>query len=116
MIDGLKVLETLTGSAGCCRVLLAVRADGETWARRIAREHGSSLTSVRCHLEKLENGGILTSRRAGRTRLYSFDSRCPLHDGILRLLDEGTGLRRSPYGTRGRARRGLRGIARRRAL
>jgi DNA-binding transcriptional ArsR family regulator len=110
------VLEALTGSEGCCRVLLAVRADGETWARRIAREHGSSLTSVQHHLEKLENGGILTSRTAGRTRLYSFDARCPLIDSILRLLDDGAGAGGSRSPSPRPVRRRIRGITRRRAM
>lgn len=39
-------------------------------------------------LEKLENGGVLFSRLAGRTRLYGFNPRYPFLNELRALLDK----------------------------
>src|SRR5512136_2721055 len=72
------MLELLLGSINKERVLFFINARGEGYARDIARFFATDLTPVQRQLEALERGGILASRLAGRTRLYTFDPRYPL--------------------------------------
>jgi hypothetical protein len=71
------LLEPLLGSVNRERVLLFLYARGEGYPREIARFFQTDLDPVRKQLEKLEAGGVLYSRLAGRTRLYSFNPRYP---------------------------------------
>jgi hypothetical protein len=83
----MPLLEALLGSAGCCRVLLLLNQLEESYAREISRFWECSLFPVQKQLEKLKKGGVLRSRTAGRTLLYSFDPTCPLNREIRHLLD-----------------------------
>lgn len=80
------MLESLFGSVNKERVLLFIYAKGEGYPRDIARFFSTDLAPVQRQLDTLERGGILVSRLAGRTRLYTFDPRCPLLDEIKALL------------------------------
>ncbi len=91
-MDTSPLLEALLGSAGCCRVLLLLHRLEESYAREIARFWECSLFPVQKQLEKLERGGVLQSRMAGRTRLYRFDPVCPLRREIRHLLDRSMAL------------------------
>jgi len=72
------MLELLLGSINKERVLFFINARGEGYAREIARFFATDLTPIQRQLDVLERGGILASRLAGRTRLYTFDPRYPL--------------------------------------
>jgi len=72
------MLEPLLGSINKERVLIFIYARGDGYPRDIARFFTTSLTPVQNQLDILERGGILASRLAGRTRLYTFDPRYPL--------------------------------------
>jgi len=72
------MLEALLGSVNKERVLLFIYSRGEGYPREIARFFSTDLTPVQRQLELLERGGILVSRLAGRTRLYTFNPRYPL--------------------------------------
>ena len=72
------MLESLLGSINKERVLFFINARGEGYARDIARFFATDLTPVQRQLDVLERGGVLVSRLAGRTRLYTFDPRYPL--------------------------------------
>ena len=80
------MLEALLGSVNKERVLLFIFARGEGYAREIARFFATDLAPVQRQLEGLEKGGILASRMAGRTRLYTFDPRYPLLAELKALL------------------------------
>jgi predicted transcriptional regulator len=80
------MIEALLGSVNKERVLFFIYARGEGYARNIARFFDTSLTPVQKQLESLEKGGILASRQAGRTRLYSFDPRYPLLNELKAFL------------------------------
>lgn len=80
------MLEPLLGSVNKERVLLFIYARGEGYPRDIARFFATDLAPVQRQLDALERGGILASRLAGRTRLYTFDPRCPLLNEIKALL------------------------------
>ena len=71
------MLEPLFGSINKERILFFINARGEGYARDIARFYVTDLSPVQRQLDALERGGILDSRLAGRTRLYTFDPRYP---------------------------------------
>ena len=80
------MLEPLLGSRSREQVLLFVFARDEGYAREIARFFGVDYRPIRNQLDKLEAGGVLRSRSAGRTRLYSFNPRCPFQKELKALL------------------------------
>lgn len=67
------MLEPILGSASRERVLLFIFAREEGYAREIARFYDTDLTPIQRQLIKLEINGVLASRLAGRTRLYSLN-------------------------------------------
>lgn len=80
------MLEALLGSVNKERVLFFIFARDEGYARDIARFFDTGLTPIQKQLEVLEKGGILASRQAGRTRLYTFDPRYPLLEELKAYL------------------------------
>jgi hypothetical protein len=82
----LKMLEVLLGSTSCEQVMLFILARDEGYSREIARFFGVDYRPIRNQLDKLERGGILRSRLAGKTRLYSFNPRCPFLKELKALL------------------------------
>ena len=81
------MLEAILGSAGSERVLMFLFARDEGYAREIARFFATDLTPIQKQLERLENGGVLVSRSAGRTRLFSFNPRYPMLEELRALLE-----------------------------
>ena len=82
------MIEAIVGSISCERVLVFLNARGEGYAREIAAFFSSSLAPVQKQLDKLEAGGVLASRTAGRTRLYTFNPRYPLLTELSALLEK----------------------------
>jgi hypothetical protein len=82
------MLASLLGSISGERALLFIYARGEGYAREIARFFNTDLTPIQRGLEKFEANGILNSRLAGRTRLYSFNPRYALKPEIENLLEK----------------------------
>ncbi len=80
------MLASLLGSVSGERVLVYLFARGEGYAREIARFYNTNLTPIQKGLEKFEINGILTSRMAGKTRLYSFNPRYAFKPEIENLL------------------------------
>ena len=85
------MLEPILGSVNSERVLLYLLAREQGYAREIARFFGSDPDSIQKQLVRLEQGGILIARQAGRTILYQFNPRYPflqqLQDLLRRALD-----------------------------
>jgi len=63
-----------------------IYAREEGYPREIARFYDTDLSPIRKQLDKLENGGILASRVAGRTRIYTFNPRYPFLKELKGLL------------------------------
>jgi hypothetical protein len=82
------MLEPLLGSATAERVLIFLLARNEGYAREIARFFRVDIYAVQKQLEKLELGGTLVSRTAGRTRLYTFNPRYPFIKELKALLQK----------------------------
>jgi hypothetical protein len=81
------MLEPLIGSTTREHVLVFILTRGEAYARAIAQFHGRNLYAYQMQLEKLEDGGVIVSRTAGRTRLYSFNPRYPFLTQLTALLE-----------------------------
>jgi len=82
------MLEPLLGSTSCERVLIYILARTEGYAREIARFFETDLDPIQKQLEKLEVGGVLVSRKVGRTRLYQFNPRYPFLEELRGLLEK----------------------------
>jgi hypothetical protein len=82
------MLESLLGSINKERVLFFILAKGEGYPRDMARFFATGLAPVQRQLDNLEQGGILVSRLAGRTRLYTFNPGYPLLEELKALLEK----------------------------
>ncbi|MDH3217154.1 MAG: winged helix-turn-helix domain-containing protein [Candidatus Krumholzibacteria bacterium] len=68
--------------------MMFLLARGEGYAREIARFFATDLDPIQKQLAKLEAGGVLVSRVAGRTRLFSLNPRYPMIDELRALLEK----------------------------
>ena len=82
------MLETLFGTANIERVLVFLLTRQEGYAREIAQFFNTNLYAIQRQLDKLEAGGVLVSRTAGRTRLYQFNPRYPFLNELKPLLEK----------------------------
>ena len=102
-------LETLFGRTAA-RVMLYLFHYGEAYATGAAVDLGIPLSAVQRQLQKLETVGFLTSKLAGRTRLYGIDPKSPMARKFREFIGvfyEGMPLaeRESMFRTRRRPRR-----------
>ena len=81
------MLEPILGSVSSERVLVFILARDEGYAREIARFFETDLDPIQKQLEKFELGGVMVSRTAGRTRLYTFNPRYPFLKELWSLLE-----------------------------
>jgi hypothetical protein len=82
------MLEPLLGSVNSERVLIFLLTRNEGYAREISRFFETDLDPIQKQLEKLELGGVLVSRTAGRTRLFTFNPRYPFLSELKSLLEK----------------------------
>ena len=80
------MLEPIFGSTSRERVLLFIFARKEGYPREIARFFNTDLAPIQRQLIKLEINGLLSSRLAGRTRLYRLNPRYAFKPEIENLL------------------------------
>ena len=83
----IEMLEPILGSLSRERVLIFICARDEEYPREIARFFDTNLVQVQNQLDRLEYGGVLVSRAAGRTRLYTFNPRYPFLKELVALLE-----------------------------
>jgi predicted ArsR family transcriptional regulator len=82
------MLKPLFGTENSERVLMFLLTRNEGYAREIAQFFDTNLYGIQRQLDKLESGGVLVSRTAGRTRLYQFNPRYPFLNELKQLLDK----------------------------
>ena len=82
------MLEPLLGSKSAERILIFLFAREEGYATEIARLFRTDLYGVQKKLDGLESGGIVVSKKVGRTRLYTFNPRYPLLPELKALLQK----------------------------
>lgn len=81
------VLEALFGNRTAACVLLFLQCYGEGHAQRIANTFGFGLNMTQRQLKRLEEQGVLLSRRLGNMRLFSFNERNPTVRNLCTLLE-----------------------------
>ena len=82
------MLEPVLGSINKERILLYLHVRKEGYAREISRFFKTDLAPIQKQLERLENGGVLYSRSAGRTRLFGLNPRYPFLAELRTLLEK----------------------------
>lgn len=80
------MLEPLLGMVNAERCLVFILARDEGYASEIADFFETSLYGIQRQLDRLENGGVLVSRKIGRTRMYGFNPRYPFLNELKSLL------------------------------
>ncbi|REJ75139.1 MAG: ArsR family transcriptional regulator [Acidobacteria bacterium] len=79
-------LDAVFGNTSATRVLLFLENYGSGHAARIARTFGMSPSRAREQLEKFESASLLTSRPVGRSRVFEWNPRSPIVDGLRNFL------------------------------
>lgn len=69
------MITALFGSQSAAQVLLFMQNYGEGYARRIAETFGAPPNAIQRQLIRLEAAGVLVSRSAGKTRLFTWNPR-----------------------------------------
>lgn len=82
------MLTPLFGTENSERVSIFLLTRNEGYAREISQVFDTNLYAIQRQLDKLEAGGVLVSRRAGRTRLYQFNPRYPFLNELKQLLEK----------------------------
>ena len=82
------VLEPIFGSKNRERVLIFLQARDVGYAREIARFFETDHFPIQDQLEKLEGGGVIVSREAGRTVLYEFNPRYAFLKELRAILEK----------------------------
>ncbi len=80
------MLEGLFGNKNIERVLIFLFVNGTCYGSQLQRAFHVPLTPLQNALERLEEGGILTSHYEGKTRLYQFNPTYPLLNELELLL------------------------------
>jgi hypothetical protein len=80
------MIEAILGSTSRERVLIFLFAREEGYPREIARFFSTDLAPIQRQLIRLEINGVLSSRLAGRTRLYCLNPRYPFKPELESLL------------------------------
>jgi hypothetical protein len=81
------MLNELFGNESAARVLLHIFHYGEIHGAAIASDYKSAISPIQKQLERFERAGILVSKLAGRTRVYSFNPKSPFLAPVKRIVE-----------------------------
>jgi len=87
------MLEPLLGSVNREKVLLYLYGRKEGYAREMAVFFKTDLSQIQKQLERMEQGGVLFSRKVGKTRLYGLNPRYPFISELNALLKKAISFR-----------------------
>lgn len=87
MVDNIPMLEGIFGNKTAEKALLHIFHYGESHASGIAQDFGCALNPVIQQLNRFEEAGILISKEAGRSRIYSFNPKSPFSKPIKELIE-----------------------------
>ena len=82
------MIENILGSKNKERVLFYIAARNEGYAREIAKFYEVSLSPIQKQLDRLETGGILVNKKAGKTIIYSFNPRFAFLKELVELIEK----------------------------
>ncbi len=80
------MLEGLLGNKSAEKVMFALYVKDELHASAIAKLYNTALDPIKKQLERFEEAGFLNSRMVGRSKLYSFNLKHPLHAPLKEIL------------------------------
>lgn len=80
------MLEVLCGNKNIERILLFLFVNGKCYGTQLHRSLGVPLTPLQNALNRLEEGGLITSYYEGKTRVYQFNPSYPLLSELEQLL------------------------------
>ena len=80
------MLEGIFGNKTAERVLVYIYHYGEAYASAISKDFAVALNPVRQQLDRFEKAGVLASKEAGRTRIYSFNPKYPFTKPVKDLV------------------------------
>ena len=80
------MLEGLFGNVIIEKILFSLHVYEEVYAFDLAKGFGEPVNRFQQQLKRLESGGIIVSRLAGRTRLYSINPRYPFRSQLTALI------------------------------
>jgi len=83
------MLEPVFGNTTVEKVLFALEVYGQTYPSKLAMLFGIPVNGIQQQLKRLEDGGIVVSLMAGRTRLYQFNPRYPFLKELRTLIQKG---------------------------
>lgn len=81
------MLEGIFGNKTAEKVILHIFHYGESHASAIANDFDVALNPVIHQLNRFELAGVLISKEAGRSRIYSFNPKSPLSKPIKELAE-----------------------------
>jgi len=82
------MIESLLGSKTKEKILLYIYTNKEGYAREISDLFEYALDPVQKQLNKLEDNGVLISRKRGRTNSFSINPRFPFKKELEALLEK----------------------------
>lgn len=82
------MLASLFGSKNRERILIFLQAREEGYAREIARFYDTDYYPIYDQLGKLEDSGVIVSRKVGRTIVFQFNPRYALLGELRALLEK----------------------------
>lgn len=80
------MLETLFGNIIIEKILFSLLVYEEVYATGLARAFDEPVNRFQQQLKRLENGNIIVSRLAGKTRLYSINPRYPFRRDLMGFM------------------------------
>jgi predicted transcriptional regulator len=80
------MLESIFGNKTTEKVLLSLFHHHENYVAGIAQDFSMAENPIRAQLSRLEESGIIHSKSAGRTRLYSFNPKSPYAVPVKNLI------------------------------
>ncbi len=80
------MLEVLCGNKNVQRILIFLFVNGKCYGTQLHQALKAPLTPIQKALNRLENGGLITSLYIGKTRVYQFNSGYPLMTELEQLL------------------------------
>ncbi|MBM3699422.1 MAG: winged helix-turn-helix transcriptional regulator [Actinobacteria bacterium] len=83
------MLEPVFGNATVEKVLFALEVYEQVYPTGLAKLFGIPVNGIQQQLKRLEDGGIVVSLMAGRTRLYQFNPRYPFLKELRTLIQKG---------------------------
>ena len=82
------MLKAIFGNDTTEKVLYSLVKQGNSYGKQLSEFWGISLNMIQKQLNRLEEGGVLSSTTVGRTRLYEINPRYPFKNELILLIDK----------------------------